>query len=273
MPSNHFLWQRGSPPHTLRVMPQNAPSDPARDAADAPVSFEWTRDPTVIVSRRPRNVAFPGGLIHREPTPKDVAAWRNVDARNAATEHKLVLGAGVNFLGALTSSWALRAVNGPGQAPRSAPPDGDIMLVTPETTASALLRGPAFVDRDTRRVVPGRVHAALMRVVEWLRNEEKHLERERGILPLLFTAEDGFDPEGPEVAVMPLSELLCQRSDRGRYAYSAAKAGIKWAKNGAHLGALHDYACREPAAWLLAQDARDRLGRAPSLAPQMTGGR
>ncbi len=122
-----------------------------------------------------------------------------------------------------------------------------------------------FADYARGRVGQGRV--------EWLRNEEKHLERERGILPLLFTAEDGFDPEGPEVAVMPLSELLCQRSDRGRYAYSAAKAGIKWAKNGAHLGALHDYACREPAAWLLAQDARDRLGRAPSLAPAMTGGR
>ena len=129
-----------------------------------------------------------------------------------------------------------------------------------------MLRGPAFVDRETRRVVPARVHAALLRVVEWLRNEERHLQDTKGVQPLLFTADDGFDPEGPEVAVMPLSEVFAQRTDRGRYAYAAAQAGIRWAKSGSHLGALHDYACREPAAWLLAQGARERLGRAPSLA-------
>jgi hypothetical protein len=247
-------------------MPQNAQSDPAREPADIPASFEWTRDPVVLVSRRPRNIAFPGGLIHREPTAADLKAWRDPNARNVISEHKLTLWAGVNFLGALTSAWALRSVPGPGQAPRSPPADGDMMVVTPDTTASALLRGPAFVDRETRRVVPARVHAALLRVVEWLRGEEKHLERERGVQPLLFTADDGFDPEGPEVALLPLSEVFSQRTDRGRYAYAAAKAGIKWAKSGAHLGALHDYACRDPSAWLLAQDARERLGRAPSLA-------
>ena len=254
-------WRAILPPRTLRVMPQTAPSD----APDAPPSFEWDNDPTVVVSRRPRNVAFPGGLIFREPTAGDLKAWRDPNARNAATEHKLTLGAGVNFLGALTSAWSLRGVPGPGQAPRSAPPDTELMIINPETTASAMLRGPGFIDRDSRRVVPARVHAALLRVLNWLKDEEKYLMRERGVKPHLFTADDGFDPEGPEVAVMPLSEVFGQRTDRGRYAYTAAKAGIKWCKSGAHLGALHDYACREPAAWLLAQDARERLGRAPSL--------
>jgi len=243
-------------------------SEPAREPADIPASFDWDRDPVVLVSRRPRNVAFPGGLIHRDPSAADLKAWRDPTARNVANEHKLNIGAGVNFLGALTSAWALRGVPGPGQAPRSAPPDTDLMIVNPDTTASAMLRGPAFVDRETRRVVPARVHAALMRVLDWLKGEEAHLQKERGILPQLFTADDGFDPEGPEFAVMPLSEVFSQRTDRGRYAYAAAKAGIKWAKSGSHLGALHDYACRDVTAFLLAMDARERLGRAPSLAPQ-----
>lgn len=242
-------------------MPQTAPSDtPA-----APPSFAWDRDPVVVVSRRPRNVAFPGGLVHRDPTPAEIKAWRDPTSRGAA-EHRLTLGAGVNFLGALTSSWALRGVPGPGQAPRSAPPEQDLMVITPDTTASALLRGPGFIDRDSRRVVPALVHAALVRVLDWLRAEEKHLESTSGIQPLLFTADDGFDPMGPEVAVMPLSEVFSQRTDRGRYAFAATLASLKWAKHGSHLGALHDYACRDPSAWNVTLGARERLGKAPSLA-------
>lgn len=235
-------------------------------STDSPPYFGWDADPVVVVSRRPRVVSFPGILLEREPTASDLKMLRNGQNRSMPGEQRLTISGGVTFLGAHTTAFALRAVPGPGQAPRGAPPEGDLRIVVPETTASNdLQRGVRVVDRESRRVVPARVHEALLRVLDWLRREEEHLRDEKGVQPILFTADDGFDPEGPEVAVMPLSEVFEQRTDRGRHAYAATQKNIAWAKNGTHLGALHDYAVRNPGGWLLAQEARARVQRAPGL--------
>lgn len=243
-----------------------ASSKTAATTADSPASFEWTRDPLVLVSRRIRDIAFPGALLLRDPTEEDLRRWRDPNSRNSgASEHKVRVLAGVTFLGALTSAWALRAVSGPGQAPRGAPADDAMILVQPTSSASGVLGGHQFIDRETRAVVPQRVHEAWLRVFRWLKQEDLRSAEERGDRPLLFCPADGFDV--PEVMLVRLSEVLRHTSEDGRMAYPAVTNSLRWHKDGRHLGALHDYAVREPAAWPLVTEIRARLGKAQSLAP------
>lgn len=235
--------------------------------ADARSPFEWTRDPLVLVSRRIRDLSFPGALLLRDPTEADLRRWRDTNSRtNNVNEHKVRVLAGVTFLGALTTAWALRAVTGPGQAPRSAPADDALILVRPTSSADGLLNGHQFVDRDTRKVVPRLVHEAWLRVMRWLEREDVEGARERGERPLIFGAADGHD--APECMLVPLSEVLRQSTEAGRQAYPAVVNSFRWHKDGRHLGALHDYAVRDAAAWPLVDGMRQRLGKAPSLAPR-----
>lgn len=243
-----------------------ASSKSAATTADTPASFEWTRDPLVLVSRRIRDLSFPGALLAREPSDVDLRRWADPNNRqNNVGEHKVRVLAGVTFLGALTSAWALRAVSGPGQAPRAAPADDAMVLVGPTSSASGILAGHQFIDRETRAVVPALVHAAWLRVFRWLERVDVEGAQERGDRPLLFGQADGY--EAPECFLVHLSEVLRQSTERGRWAYPAVTGSFRWHKDGRHLGALHDYAVREPAAWPLVTEIRARLGKAPSLAP------
>lgn len=238
---------------------------PAASPSDQPAaSFEWTRDPVVAVSKRTRNLTFPSSLLLREPTDAERARWKDGDRRDPVPTSTFTLYAGVTFLGAMTSVFALRDVAGPGQAPRAAPPESAMLIVAPTGNAGGVFTSGPFTDRETRKVVPALVHAAWMRVMRWLEADDKvTAEKRTSGLPLLFTAGDGYD--APEVAVLRLSEALTQRTDAGRLAYPAITSSIKWAKDGGHLGALHDYAVREVAAWPLVGDIRARVGRVPSL--------
>ena len=245
---------------------------PPQDESDAPPpapAFTWTRDPLVLVSRRIRDLAFPGTLLLREPAAEDLKRWRDPNNRNSnVAEHKVRVLAGVTFLGAYTTAWSLRAVDGPGRAPRSAPPSDALSLVQPESrTAGGILSGGQFVDRESRKVDPAKVHAAWLRVFRWMETEDARTDGgEADALRLrLFARDDGH--EGPELALVRLSEVLRQSTEAGRAAYASVVNSFRWHKDGRHLGALHDYAVREPAAWPLVMGIRERLGRAPALAP------
>lgn len=251
------------------MAPKTAAQDDAHDAPPAP-SFAWTRDPVVLVSRRIRDLAFPGALLVRDPTPADLARWRDVNSRTSnVAEHKVRVLAGVTFLGAYTTAWSLRAVPGPGQAPRSAPAPDTLAVVQPDSrTAAGILMGAQFQDRETRRVDPAKVHAAWLRVFRWMETEDARTDLPAGgdgLRVRLFTPADGHD--APEMAIMRLSEVLRVTTEAGRHAYPVVVNACRWHKDGNHLGALHDYAVREPAAWPLVTEVRARLARAPGLAP------
>lgn len=246
----------------------------APDDADAPLppapSFAWTRDPLVLVSRRIRDIAFPGALLVRDPTPADLARWRDPNSRTSnVAEHKVRVLAGVTFLGAYTSAWALRAVPGPGQAPRSAPAPDSLLIVQPDSrTAAGILSGGQFMDRDSRRVDPAKVHAAWLRVFRWMETEDARTDLpagDDGLRLRLFSPADGHD--APEMAIMRLSEVLTMTTEAGRHAFPATMNACRWHKDGPNLGALHDYAVRTPASWPLVTEIRARLAKAPGLAP------
>lgn len=214
--------------------PDNALSDP----------FEWDRDPLVLVSRRNRVLMFPGALLSREPTPDEVKRWNNYgpEMRTGDRDEKmLALQAGVNFLGAYTSSWAYRSVADVRGAPQGAPQPHLMTLLWPYTNGREAVVGPLSgnIDRETQRVRPDRVRAVLQRVVDYCRAHRAPTDVD------LWTTPDGYD--APELQLIPLSEVFSQKGD-GAQAHVTAFNSIRHLRatkdTTATLGGLHDYAVR-----------------------------
>jgi hypothetical protein len=230
-----------------------------------PVSPEWDRDPYVIASRRARNIAFPAILLLRDPTEEERAKWKDATGmeRGDAT---MRIEAGVTFLGALTTQWMLQSADSHAKAPKSAPPADVCSLIWPAGTSDNTIKNAAAF-RCTgapESIDPAKVSAAWRRVLEYLRAEEARvIERDGNPSGALFTAVSGFD--APEMVVCKLSEVLGQKSSAGQAGHQHLSNAIAWAKNGRHLGALHDYAVRTPGAWSIVESCRARAIRAPSL--------
>ena len=221
----------------------------------------------VCVSARERDISFPAALLVREPTEADVAKWNGGrdDLMVMRTEHRMRLSAGVNFLGAFTSQWRLREVPNHQSAPKSPPLPDTCAILYPVTDAAGVINSaPMFKFAESRALNPAAIHAGWLRVLKYLRDQEARAASDTGAAPLtLFTAPDGHD--APQVVLCRLSEVLTQRTTDGQHAHPHMFNSIQWAKNGAHLGALHDYAARNPSAWNIAEACRVRAAHCPSL--------
>jgi hypothetical protein len=175
--------------------------------------------------------------------------------------------AGITFLGAFTTQWALQTVDTRDRGPKmSAPPLDACSLQWPAGTADNTIKtaGAFRCAGAPETVDPAKVSAAWRRVLDYLRAEETRIIEESGNPSLgLFTAVSGFD--APEIVVARLSEVLGQKTDAGQAGHQHLSNAIAWAKNGRHLGALHDYAVRTPGAWSIVESCRARAIRAPSL--------
>jgi hypothetical protein len=241
-------------------MPQAEKNPPPSVDVHAADPFAWDPDPLVLVSRRGRALYFPGALLRAPATDAQVKTWTATEARTGERDEKHVaLLAGVNFLGALTSTWALRAVVGH-NVPTGAPAPDKCALLWPYTSGHDRVTGVASgnVDRETGRLRPDRVQAAILRVLEYHR---AHADTEG-----LWSPQDAFD--APELAIMRLSELFRQASPEASAAHSATIAAIKFARRTpdvtATLGGLHDYAVRAHASAIFGECrqwwARKKLG-------------
>ena len=215
--------------------------------------WEWQSNPTVLVSKRGRRVQFPRALLSSEATAEQMAKWLAPEStsieRNEAT---LTILAGVTFLAAWTSSFALRSISGAGQAPQGPLATALMILVSPPSAQVVDAKG--FKDRETGRPHPGNQHAAWLRVIAYLRARGKLLA-EAGDFDM-WTTDDGA--EGPELQTLPLQDLLLRKTEAGRVAEAATLAAIPWCRAGDHLGALHDYAIRHSASSAIATSCRAR---------------
>lgn len=226
-------------------MPLVEKSNPPNNALSDP--FEWDRDPVVLVSRRNRVLVFPGALLSRDPTADEVKRWTtpideaHPEARTEPLDLKMLsLQAGVNFLGAYTSSWAYRTTDGRA-APQGAPQPHLMTLLWPYTNGRESVVGPLSgnIDRDVQRVRPDRVRAVLRRVIDYCQAHRAPTDVD------LWTTPDGYD--APELQLMPLSEVFSQKGE-GAQAHVTAFNSIRHLRATrdtiATLGGLHDYAVR-----------------------------
>lgn len=233
----------------------------------AAVPAEWDRDPYVIASRRARNIAFPAVLLLRPATETELTKWRSVDSTGMdRSDASMRIEAGITFLGALTTQWALQSVDNQAKAPKNPPPLDVCSLLWPSGTADNTIKNAAAFRcaGALEAVDPAKVTAAWLRVLSYLREQETRVCDESGTPSLaLFTPVSGFD--APEMVVARLSEVLRQKTEEGQAGHQHLSNAIAWAKNGRHLGALHDYAVRTPGAWSIVESCRARAIRAPSL--------
>lgn len=236
-------------------------------AAEAPLKPDhraWDPDPVVVVSRRNRILHYPGALLRGDVSAEQRARWFAMPDEFAAASPALLrnqdprdleLNYGVTFLGTFTSCWKYRAADDR-NIPRSAPPEGDRVLVEPASRhGRPLMTTAAFRDPDTGDRIPALVAAAWARVLA-------HLRDERGEAHRLFVPGEAYD--APEIAVLPLSEVLRQTTEAGRLAYPTVLDAAERCKDLAHLGALHDYAVRERSAAAITAACRRRAQAVPA---------
>lgn len=224
-------------PMTRETSPRDA--NPAVAPADP---FAWDPDPVVLVSRRHRALYIPSGVLRGEPTPAQVKAWTDPAALSTARDERHVsLLAGVNFLGAFTSSWLYRLHDGRA-APQGPPPVDSCVLLWPSTNGSDLVTSPRSgnVDRETGRLRPDKVREVVERVLAY------HRQHMSGGDENLWAADDGFD--AAEFVMMPLSQIFAQASPEAAGAHTTIVQSIRHLRRtrevAAVLGALHDYAVR-----------------------------
>jgi hypothetical protein len=221
----------------------------------------WDSDPLVVVSKRIRNFAFPLSVLLGTAKDEDRAAWKAPTSRAAdRDEHVLTLFAGVTFLGTATTAWAYRGLADPSksrdQKGRPIPPNaGDCVLLYPSSNVpSNIFEQDPFLDPLTRAIKPSEVQKAWVRVLEYWQDVDKDVTQ-RGRVGL-WTPPGGYD--SAELVILKMSELLGQTSQKGRLAYAAAQKAIKICRDSGHLGALHDYAVRDPQGSTIFEEARVR---------------
>lgn len=210
--------------------------------------FAWDPDPLVLVSRHNRVLPFPAALLRGDMTDEQVRRHfdppRDIALAGAKEEETLTLIAGVNFLGARTTSWAYLKT-APQGAPSGPPDPNTTVTVWPYCSRHNVIteRGGPNWDRESGKVIPGGIHAALVRILEFSRAHQRPGEVS------LWETVDGFD--APELALLRLSEVFRQHTDAGRHANATTIGSVAFLRRTpeviAHLGALHDYAIRDRA--------------------------
>ncbi len=238
----------------------------ARDTDASSPSPAWDRDPIVVASRRPRVMYFPAKVLLGEPSAADLKKWHGPEATGMDRgDVAMRIEAGITFLGAFTTQWMLRGVQSMSQAPKVAPGPDLCTVLWPTGGADNTIRNAqAFKVPETKDLNPVAINAAWCRVFKYLRDQEKRVLAESGEPSLaLFATLDGFD--APEVVITKLSDILGQRTQEGQWAHPHMSNAIAYAKNGAHLGALHDYAVRTPGAWSIVESCRAQAVRRPGL--------
>lgn len=206
---------------------------------------KWDADPLVVISKRIYDLSFPLPVLFSEPTKEDFDRWYKPEAIAADRGDKIIrLHAGVTFLGAFTTSWALRDIVDPNMVPKGAPRPDDCILVFPDCTARDEIDGPQFRDPETQSLLGTEVFKAFKRVLDFIKMRDSHFTK---TLPKhsLFTASRTGD--SPEIMLLPLSEVFQHGSSlMGQRAYETVLATVKTHRTATHLGALHDYARRNP---------------------------
>lgn len=248
-------------------MSQTAKSDPSPSAPETPFVLAWDPDPLVVCSRRTRDVSVPAALLMRDPTEKERAAWAAPTAMSMVAQVTVRLNAGATFLGAGVTQWLYRGLTSHAQVKGTPPPESLVALWPKSSEDNTLRDAPRFKGHESNAVDPAKVCVAWQRVLAFLREEEKRVLEQDGVAPLtLFTAKGGYD--APELVVCRVSELFRMQTVDGQHAQPHVMGSIKWAKDGRHLGALHDYALRHPGGSVIAMACQQRLQGAPGLGPQ-----
>ena len=230
----------------------------AIDTSNVSDPLQWDPDPVVLISARSRNVSFPQKALTHGLSTEQVKLVMDLPGRDRV-EKTLAISGGVNFLGTMTTTWALLSIAESRMAPKAAPRPDDCQLVTPVSSLpGGFFRLAEFRSTTAPDLVdPAKVAAGWTRVIDFLRTQEA-LASESDTPPncLLFTTQDGA--VAPELILCRLSEVFSQATQHGRAAYAYAHRSIRYAKHSAQLGALHDYAVRSIAAWGLVDAARQR---------------
>lgn len=234
---------------------------PAAPAAPATAPDGWDPNPIVLVSKRIRIFSFPQDLLLGPVDAEIRKAWRKPESRAGDRgEISVTINAGVTFLGNRTSAWALRKIDDPGRAPRTAsgepvaPPDNDCVILYPDMSARDVLRGQEFRLPETDQLRSGKIHDAMLRVLSYWQEIDAEVVAKGK--PGLWKSNHGYD--APELILCRLNELLHQNTPLGQKAYSHVRGSIRTYRETRHLGALHDYAVRAPASWVLVEDCRSR---------------
>ena len=224
------------------MMPLVEKNPPPTDSAPAD-PFAWDPDPLVLVSRRARILYFPKVLATRDATDADYQRWHADTATIASRqEEQLAVGAGVTFLGTWTTSWNdLHTTRGHAT---SIPDPSKMLLVEPFSRVRDAITRRENKDPATGRLLPHRVAAIYARIVRHLQREAA--DERAGVLNP-WEVQDGFD--GPELALVRLSEMFTQRTEAGQQAHATVTSTIRHLRRDRHevltpLGALHDYAVR-----------------------------
>src|SRR5574338_1579436 len=114
-------WPPTPPTPTLAPMASTAKIDPPTDSTPTADPFAWDPDPMVLVSRRNRVVVVPTDILRGEMSPEQVKRWSTpiseIGQVGSRQERQVAFVAGVNFLGAHTSVWALRGTAESRRAP------------------------------------------------------------------------------------------------------------------------------------------------------------
>lgn len=210
--------------------------------------FAWDPDPLVLVSAHNRVLPFPAALLRGDMTDEQVRRHfdppRDPSLAGAKDEKTLNLIAGVNFLGARTTSWAYLKT-APQGAPSGPPDPNATITVWPYCTGHDVItqRGGPNWDRDSGKVRPAGIHATLVRILEFSRKHQRPGEFN------LWETVDGFD--APELSLLRLSDVFRQTGEAGRHAHATAVNSVAFLRRTpdviAHVGALHDYAIRDRA--------------------------
>ena len=241
------------------------------EAAEAtppdPFRLEWDPNPWVVCSRRSRSITVPASLLMRDPSEKERAEWAAPSGMALAATVTVTVNAGATFLGAGVTQWLFSNITSHTQVPKGAPPEGALSVLWPKSSEDNTIKtAPRFKGRDSQVVDPEKVCAAWRRVLDFLRANEARVLDQSGHAPMtLFTPVGGFD--APELVVCRVADLFSMRSEAGQHAQPHVMTSIEWAKDGRHLGALHDYAIRHPGGHVIATACQQRLQRAPGLGP------
>lgn len=206
-----------------------------------------TPDPWLLVARRKHLLRFPVGLLEREfadfPKSADGKPVLGPDAT-------LVVEPGPNVLAAHATVF-LHEDAPTTVAVRAEPPPSALRPV--HLQAGHGCRLDDFYDLAANTVDVGRLEQAFLRVLRWLGDKAN---APHGAPWQRFEVARGFD--APDLAVVRASALLGAGDDNYRL-LELARAGAKWSKNEAHLGAAHDLAMRHGSLGAnLAQACRDR---------------
>lgn len=243
---------------------QTAKSDPAE--APSPFVLRWDPDPEVVCSRRTRDLSVPAALLMREATKAELERWASPEDMSMVARVTVRLNAGANFLGAGVTQWLYRGLTSYSQVKGTPGPESVVALWPKSSEDNTISSAPRFKGRDSNAVDPEKVCAAWKRVLAYLEAQEKQSLERDGHAPLtLFTPLAGYD--APELVVCRVSELFSLRTVDGQHAQPHVMGSIKWAKDGRHLGALHDYALRHPGGGPIALACQQRLQGAPGLGP------